>query len=95
MELLYQNNSLTAVSQVGGQGKLMVHPEDIQRAESDKGSLNDKGMFALYQGPPNEHIIDKEIGKISVHDYRSKGDIYERGAQVSLTFREDHILLIC
>jgi iron(III) transport system ATP-binding protein len=80
---------------VGEQGKLMVRPEDIRMAESDKWSLKGQVMFALYQGATNDYIIETEIGEISVHDYQSKGDIHERGAQVSLTFREDHILLIC
>jgi iron(III) transport system ATP-binding protein len=77
-----------------GQAKLMVRPEDIRIAEATERGLKGTIKFALYQGATNDYTVDTEVGEIRVNDYQTKGILRERGAQVSLRFREDHIFLI-
>lgn len=79
----------------GQRAKLMVRPEDIRIADSTERGLKGTVKFALYQGATNDYTVETEVGEMRVNDYQSKAILRERGAQVSLTFREDHIFLIC
>jgi len=79
----------------GDQVKLMIRPEDIRIGESTERGLKGIVKFALYQGATNDYTVDTEVGEMKVNDYQSKAIMRKRNAEVSLTFREDHIYLIC
>ena len=78
----------------GEKAKLIIRPEDIQIESANKAGLKGVVKFALYQGSMNDYTIDTEVGELRIIDYQSKGTLLNRGTHVSLTFREDHILII-
>jgi iron(III) transport system ATP-binding protein len=82
--------------QQGARAKLVIRPEDI-RITTDEQTQGVKGVvkFAQYQGASNDYTIDTEAGELSINDYASKGSLLDRGTRVFLTFREDHLFLIC
>jgi iron(III) transport system ATP-binding protein len=79
----------------GDRVKLVIRPEDIRIGAADEKGLTGVVKFALYQGATNDYTIETEIGELRINDYQSKGTIRQRGTRISLTFREDHIFLIC
>ena len=84
------------IPQQGERAKLVIRPEDI-RISADKQAQGLKGVvkFAQYQGASNDYTIDTQAGELSINDYESKESLLDRGTQVALTFREDHLFLIC
>ena len=82
--------------QKGERAKLVIRPEDIRinTVEHTHG-LRGVVKFAQYQGASNDYMIDTEAGELSINDYESKGSLFDRGTKVFLTFREDHLFLIC
>ena len=78
----------------GKKAKLMIHPEDIQVTPENEGGIAGIVKFALYQGSTNDYTVDTEVGELRITDYQSKGNLRERGTQVSLTFRQDHSFII-
>lgn len=79
----------------GDRAKLVIRPEDIRIGAANEKGLTGVVKFALYQGATNDYTIETEVGELRINDYQSKGTIRDRGTQVSLTFREDRIFLIC
>jgi iron(III) transport system ATP-binding protein len=82
--------------QRGDQATLVLRPEDIwinttEQLQSLKGVVK----FAQYQGASNDYIVETNVGELSINDYEAKGTLLERGTDVSLTFRNDHLFLIC
>jgi iron(III) transport system ATP-binding protein len=80
----------------GDQATLVLRPEDIwinttEQLQSLKGVVK----FAQYQGASNDYIVETDVGELSINDYEAKGALLERGTEVSLTFRNDHVFLIC
>ncbi len=82
--------------QPGSRAQLVIRPEDI-RIHTDEQIHGLKGVvkFAQYQGASNDYTIETEAGELSLNDYASKGSLLSRGTHVELTFREDHLFLIC
>ncbi len=78
----------------GDKAKLMIRPEDILVNAADQEGLKATVLFAMYQGSTNDYIVDTEFGELRIVDYQTKGTVRERGTQVSLSFREEHIFLI-
>ena len=78
----------------GEKAKLIIRPEDIQIESANKVGLKGTVKFALYQGSTNDYTVDTEVGELRIIDYQSKGTLRNRGTHVSLTFREEHILII-
>jgi iron(III) transport system ATP-binding protein len=78
----------------GQTAKVMIRPEDIRIDSKDREGLPGTVKFAMYQGSTNDYIVDTEVGELRIVDHRTKGMIRERGTQVSLSFREDHLFLI-
>lgn len=74
--------------------KLIIRPEDIQIGSADERGIKGIVKFALYQGATNDYTVDAEVGELRITDHQSKGILRERGAHVSLTFREDNIFII-
>lgn len=81
--------------QRGDRAQLVIRPEDIRLSASGATGLKGIVKFALYQGTSNDYVIETEVGELALNDYESKERRYERGMQVSLTFREDRAFLIC
>jgi len=80
---------------IAGQSvQVIIRPEDILVAAENEEGLPGTVRFAMYQGSTNDYIVDTEVGELRIVDHQSKGAIRERGTQVSLSFREDHIFLI-
>jgi iron(III) transport system ATP-binding protein len=78
-----------------GEGaKVMIRPEDILVNSEDVEGLPGTVKYAMYQGSTNDYIVDTEVGELRIVDHQAKGMIRERGMQVSLSFREDHLFLI-
>ena len=78
----------------GAKAQLMIRPEDILINSGDQEGLKATVLFAMYQGSTNDYIVDTEFGELGIVDYQTKGTVRERGTQVSLSFREEHIFLI-
>ena len=78
----------------GKSARVMIRPEDILVGSSRGGGLTGTVRFAMYQGSTNDYIVDTEVGELRIVDHQAKGALRERGTQVSLSFREDHIFLI-
>jgi len=82
------------VPEAGKKAKLMIRPEDILIDSENRKGLTGTVRYAMYQGSTNDYIVDTEVGELRIVDYQTKGMIRERGTQVSLSFREDHIFLL-
>ena len=80
----------------GERAKLVIRPEDV-RIEANGKSEGMKGVvkFAQYQGASNDYTIETRAGELSISDYSSKGSLLERGIEVTLTFSEERLFLIC
>jgi iron(III) transport system ATP-binding protein len=81
--------------QKGEHAQLVIRPEDIRVHSEDIQGLKGVIKFAQYQGASNDYTVDTEAGELAITDYEAKGSLLERGTNVSLTFREDHLFLIC
>ncbi|GAK60719.1 Fe(3+) ions import ATP-binding protein FbpC [Candidatus Vecturithrix granuli] len=80
----------------GEQAKLVIRPEDIRISTNEqKQGLKGVVKFAQYQGASNDYIIETAAGELSMNDYEAKEMLLDRGTPVSLTFRNDHLFLIC
>jgi iron(III) transport system ATP-binding protein len=84
----------TTAPEKGKTAKVMIRPEDILIDSEKREGLIGAVRFAMYQGSTNDYIVETEVGEFRIVDYQTKGMIRERGTQVSLSFREDHIFLI-
>jgi iron(III) transport system ATP-binding protein len=82
--------------QRGERAMLVIRPEDIRISTTDQ-TQGLKGVikFAQYQGASNDYIVETTVGELSLNDYEAKETLLERGTHVSLTFRNDHLFLIC
>jgi iron(III) transport system ATP-binding protein len=78
----------------GTNARVMIRPEDILVDAAETEGLSGTVRFAMYQGSTNDYIVDTEVGELRIVDHQAKGTLRERGTQVSLSFREDHIFLI-
>ena len=80
----------------GKPAKLIIRPEDL-RIEANGKSEGVKGVvkFAQYQGASNDYMIETRAGELSMNDYSSEGSLLERGTEVTLTFKEERLFLIC
>ena len=81
--------------QVGARAKLVIRPEDIRIQPAETTGLKGVVKFALYQGATNDYIVETAAGELAINDHEATGLLLERGTAVSLTFREDHVFLIC
>jgi iron(III) transport system ATP-binding protein len=81
--------------QRGDRAQLVIRPEDIRLCGGGVTGLKGIVKVALYQGASNDYMIETEVGELALNDYESKKRRYDRGTQVSLTFREDRAFLIC
>lgn len=80
----------------GDQATLVLRPEDIRISTTDQAdSMKGVVKFAQYQGASNDYIVQTNVGELSLNDYEAKELLLERGTDVSLTFRNDHVFLIC
>jgi iron(III) transport system ATP-binding protein len=75
--------------------KLVIRPEDIRIHADNAHGVKGVVKFAQYQGASNDYTIETTAGELAITDYTSKGSLLERGTEVSLTFREDRLFLIC
>jgi iron(III) transport system ATP-binding protein len=78
----------------GGKAKLMIRPEDIRLGPPEGDGLKGIIKFAMYQGATNDYAVDTEVGELGVVDHQSDRVVQDRGTEITLNFREDHILLI-
>lgn len=78
----------------GEYGKLMIRPEDIRLGPPGSEGLKGVIKFAMYQGATNDYAVDTEVGELGVVDHQSDRVVQDRGNEITLNFREDHILLI-
>jgi len=78
----------------GKTAKVMIRPEDILVKSPETAGLVATVKFAMYQGSTNDYIVDTEVGELRIVDHQAKGVLRQRGAQISLSFREDHLFLI-
>ncbi len=80
----------------GERARLIIRPEDI-RIEAGGKREGIKGVvkFAQYQGASNDYTIETRAGELSMNDYSSEGSLLERGTEVTLTFKEERLFLIC
>ncbi len=81
--------------QTGTRAKLVIRPEDIRISTEEIPGLKGVVKFAQYQGASNDYEIETAAGDLSINDYEAKGILLERGTDVFLTFRADHLFLIC
>lgn len=81
--------------QKGDRAKLVIRPEDIRISTEGTHGLKGVVKFAQYQGASNDYEIETGAGDLSINDYETKESLLERGMDVFLTFREDHLFLIC
>jgi len=88
------NVPYTKTPEAGKTARVMIRPEDILVDSDNSKGLNGTVRFAMYQGSTNDYVVDTEVGELRIVDYQTKGMIRERGTQVSLSFREDHIFLL-
>ncbi len=87
--------SYSAPLKQGEQARMMIRPEDI-RISTDVQTNSLKGVvkFAQYQGASNDYEIETPAGNLFLNDYENREMLLERGTEVFLTFREDHLFLI-
>ncbi|PID57370.1 ABC transporter ATP-binding protein [candidate division KSB3 bacterium] len=81
---------------VGQRAQLVIRPEDIRiTAEKQPDGIKGVVKFAQYQGASNDYMVETRPGELSISDYSAKGSLLDRGTEVSLTFREKRLFLIC
>ena len=85
---------VTTAAEKGQKAKVMIRPEDILVFSEDNKGLKATVKFSMYQGSTNDYVVDTEVGELRIVDHQTKGAIRDRGTQVSLRFREDHLYLI-
>jgi iron(III) transport system ATP-binding protein len=78
----------------GQKAKVMIRPEDILVFSEEEEGLKAMVELSMYQGSTNDYVVDSEVGELRIVDHQTKGMIRDRGTQVSLRFREDHLYLI-
>jgi iron(III) transport system ATP-binding protein len=81
--------------QPGDRAQLVIRPEDIRIHTADIPGVKGVVKFAQYQGASNDYMIETQAGELAITDYESKSSLLERGTHVSVTFRDDHLFLIC